>query len=1239
MIRSLVVCLGVCLLSSVSVAGPAETGWTHLLNNRFDSASVVFKSVKPEDPGYSRALLGQYFLQNLMKQHDKAFQSFLDFTKTVSDPNPYVYSSWINESFLNNRSRRQSAFPALLQRMIEKPDSLGLYRAFAYSNLGEWYLETGEISQAEAQFKKVATVDDWMITGPFDNISGSGHEKVYGPENGFEATDTFTGLAGIPVKWMKIPVLRRDRWVDFTLYFGQAKAIYYANTFVFSESDQTVHFRVGTSGSLKVFLNDHVIISVPDEFNNDQDTYIAQVDLKKGWNRLLVKVGASEITRNNFMLRITDKAGFPVPTININTLKKNYTPGPAVVSQVPSFTESWFYRKVADHPSVPENYLFLAEVLLRNDKAPEAEAVLEKGLKQFPESILFYDRLTEALVRGKKYDEYNTIYTRFEKMGVVFPDLVTYRYYRASRNQNWDAAREHLNTLKKLVPNSESYYSLLIDYYSDRNMKEELISTSLEAVNKFPHEWNYYDTWATTQTQTSQGVIAALEKINNFLRLKKNTGALITKAALNFRLGNQDAFDDAMEDLIEFDPASPSNWYTWGSLYFYVQKYEKSEEKIRKALSIAPQNDDYLGSLGEILRVQGKTAEAKKYFSEAILYNPVAYSYREKLLELEGKESAFTNFSTWNLDSIIRQAPDYHSDYSEGALILVDDTRRVVYPNGASEAQVDMVIKVYTDRGVERFKDYYIEFNPSGEELTIEKKVVIKPNGDEIQADNNNNHVVFKSLQPGDIIHLRWKVQYYYRGKLSEHFWESVNLNYYYPVANLRYSLKTPEGFKFNYRAFKGAPEPATWSVAGGKITEWVVRNEPGIAMEANSPPLSDIGKRVEISSLPDWGFIVNWYLDLTANKTRMTPELREALAEIFPGGVTGSPEQKLKAIHYWVTENIKYSSESFRQSGHIPQIAREVCATRIGDCKDMATLAIALLREAGVPAWYVLVNTWDEGLNEQALPSIDFNHAIVAAELPSGMQYVDMTGANYSVGTVPYLDQGAFFLLIKPGTTDPGYLKPSWFDQNTIQRNLDIQVMEDGKLKIREESVRTGSLTGRLRSGWRDLTEKERRDQFVKNNTEYKNLQIDTLIFGDLSKLDSVVKTTYIFSAGDWLTSLAGFQAFRIPWSSPFDDGRFFGTDRRKNDLIYHTETDQSGETLVISFPGKMKPIEIPKNVSLTSPIGTYSLTFKMDKGKLVINRLLKLTQTRISTTDYPAVRTFFKEIEKADATQLLLK
>ena len=119
------------------------------------------------------------------------------------------------------------------------------------------------------------------------------------------------------------------------------------------------------------------------------------------------------------------------------------------------------------------------------------------------------------------------------------------------------------------------------------------------------------------------------------------------------------------------------------------------------------------------------------------------------------------------------------------------------------------------------------------------------------------------------------------------------------------------------------------------------------------------------------------------------------------------SDEDKVKAVYAFITENIRYSSVSFRQSGFVPQRARDVLVQRLGDCKDMATLCIAMLDEAGVRAHYVLVNTWDEGYNRHIPPGISFNHCIVGVDLKGGVQHIDLTAQNFPVGSIPPVDGG----------------------------------------------------------------------------------------------------------------------------------------------------------------------------------------------------------------------------------------
>lgn len=97
-----------------------------------------------------------------------------------------------------------------------------------------------------------------------------------------------------------------------------------------------------------------------------------------------------------------------------------------------------------------------------------------------------------------------------------------------------------------------------------------------------------------------------------------------------------------------------------------------------------------------------------------------------------------------------------------------------------------------------------------------------------------------------------------------------------------------------------------------------------------------------------------------------------------------------------------------------IPQKARDVFVTRIGDCKDKAALGIAMLRSAGFTANFVLVNARYEGLNKHMLPSIAFNHAIVSVATQEGTLYLDLTAQNFPVGSVLLGGSGSFALEIK---------------------------------------------------------------------------------------------------------------------------------------------------------------------------------------------------------------------------------
>ena len=68
--------------------------------------------------------------------------------------------------------------------------------------------------------------------------------------------------------------------------------------------------------------------------------------------------------------------------------------------------------------------------------------------------------------------------------------------------------------------------------------------------------------------------------------------------------------------------------------------------------------------------------------------------------------------------------------------------------------------------------------------------------------------------------------------------------------------------------------------------------------------------------------------------------------------------EARVRAVYNFVVENTRYVGLEFGIHGYKPYKVTQVLARRFGDCKDKASLLLALLREVGVDADLVLVRT-----------------------------------------------------------------------------------------------------------------------------------------------------------------------------------------------------------------------------------------------------------------------------------------
>jgi Tfp pilus assembly protein PilF len=1215
--------------------------WKAWEKNDQQQVEQKFLAAIQADPKNTRAHLGLSFLYAYQEKHEASWQSFRNILQTEENFYPYVYSAWLTPKLRRSLKNPKAGAVELLQNLAKQADAAGILQAMANDVLGEHYQTKGDLGKSRQYYQNVNAIKDWMLIGPFENVSASGFENVYPPELEYDAAKTYPGKNGIPAKWFKIAATRNDGWIDHRRYFSYFQAVFYGNNFVYSPKKQAVQIRVGTSGSLKAFLNDELVIEYFDENNNDLDTYVVATELQEGWNRLLIKCGFSEINQCNFLARITDERGGAIAGLKISTETQKYANRPGAPAKViENFAEAFFQRKIKENQQHLENYLLLADCYLRNDKAIEAELALREAIKLAPQNALLHDAILEAYQRGEKYDEQTTTIEKLFTLDKNCPSALEYKISKHLENEDYDQAEELIQRLAGLRPESEQTYTQQTALYSKKKQIDKVIELNAKALKKYPGNWGFVYLEAMIAIAMRK-FDRAIEVVKNYLAEQQTTTALSTLADIYLQASDVRKWQEAYQQALALDPAATGFYHRMATTYKTLQDYGNAEKAIKRALEICPTCSDYWATLGEIYRVGNQLGPSKQAYREALRCQPTHYTAREALRELEGKKSIFSQFPAEDIKALMKNSPRAEDYPNDGGVILLHDAKHVVYEQGAAESAEEVLVKLFSNAGVDAFKEYWIGYNSYLETLTIEKAAVIKGDGAEIEADIQNNHVVFKSLEKNDFIYLKWRLKKYYTGKLASHFWDAFYFNGFYPAKKVRYALLAPESFKFQFKGQNMPAEPAKTATDDGVLYQWSLTDEPAIVYEYGMPPLDDVGKVLHISSIGNWEYLVEWYADLARTKTRATYEIKEQVQSLFGGKPELSEEERIKTIYNFITENIRYSSVPFRQSSFTPQKARDVLVNKIGDCKDVATLCIAMLDAAGIKAHYVLVNTRNEGQNKNALPSISFNHCIAGVETKAGVKYLDLTAYNYPLGSAPVSDVEGFSLLMKPGVKAPGYLPRREFMPNNIGRKTLLTVREDLGITANVRTRKTGAPGAWMRDEYRDIGQKEREKRLAESlGKDFPNVVLAKLEFENLDDLTPVVRYAYAYEVPNYIHETGQFWLFKMHWADAFESDQALSYDKRKYPYaIVWADVDSVIEESEITLPAGYAPLELPPPVKLASAFADYAVQYSFAAGRLKAKRELAVKKTVVAPEEYNEFKKFYNGIVKEDAKQILLQ
>lgn len=289
-----------------------------------------------------------------------------------------------------------------------------------------------------------------------------------------------------------------------------------------------------------------------------------------------------------------------------------------------------------------------------------------------------------------------------------------------------------------------------------------------------------------------------------------------------------------------------------------------------------------------------------------------------------------------------------------------------------------------------------------------------------------------------------------------------------------RMRLLWPKGRNLAWRATPdlGALKPVE---QGGDYVVDVEMRDPKSAIATDGAPLRyNLRRLVQFSGFSDWTDVSHLMLPLYEQASTLAPNspIKAEAAKIAAS--TTDPTARTTAALALVQERIRYVFVGLDDGAYRPAAADETWNRRFGDCKGKTALLLALLRELGVPAEAVLVNSeGGDGIDERLPIAAAFDHVIVRVVIDGRTYWLD--GTRMGDRDLARLPEPAFRFALPlragPVKLEPVAAVPPVLAENALALTIDATQGFDKPAKVSAEQVIRGDAAFAFKSGMQQLS------------------------------------------------------------------------------------------------------------------------------------------------------------------------
>ncbi len=479
-------------------------------------------------------------------------------------------------------------------------------------------------------------------------------------------------------------------------------------------------------------------------------------------------------------------------------------------------------------------------------------------------------------------------------------------------------------------------------------------------------------------------------------------------------------------------------------------------------------------------------------------------------------------------------------------------------------------------------------------------------------SDGRVISLLYSAVTPGAQVYLKY-VETFKRPYLPGVYAVSEVLAPQIPVLATDIRITAPAGMHLYYRARGPWHETHTRSGATQTLTAraaWSSVYFPPM----NSAAVAEYAPLAVISTAGNWQTMARAYDRLAGSAMAVTPAIRATARRVADGE---GGERAVARIYHWMQQHVQSVSVDYHHAGFRPPAARSTLARSLGDSNANVVLLCALLRAHGIRAVPAMISRSKRFVPYPGVYPFAFNHFL--AYVPAYHLFLD-TGARYA-GTeaLPAADQGRPVLITgrKPRFTRtpgpaPGLVEARKVQNLSLRANGDI----DGSVVI-------------TAAGWRAMLVRQnvlgdrsgrRLQQFIQNNF-YLGGNAGSLwvrAVRNREDLDKPVQITLQWHESDAV--IPGKQmALLLPTPGTIAATLVPFTSQATRSVPSVLQPVSIEQVLRLRLPPGMMPEELPQNEDMSTPFGSYKVSYRYAGGELDVDKRLQLTQFVVSPQEYP--------------------